>query len=1009
MAVAATAVAAFAAAGSPALAFPADSFDTIEISTAARFAAPGQNLDATQIFVAKLKNPSVSELGKSVNASVQRESLLAAQASAINAAKSAGVQVRSRYADAINGFAFAGSARQASALSKSGLFSEIFRTSTYAPDNAVSDVQTGAAATWESTGFTGKGIKIAVIDSGVDYYHAMFCGAGLAAYNADNNTIIEDGTFPTSKVVGGYDFVGDAYDARYPTDATKAAVADPDPRDCSVFNGAAATAGGHGSHVAGTAAGQGVNQDGTTFTGPYTAASIAGLKIGPGSAPEASLLAYRVFGCNGSVGSDIIVAAINRAVADGAKVINMSLGSSFGSASGSEQTAVTNAFKAGVVSAISAGNSGSNPYITGAPGATPAALTVAAISKNNAPGSVDVVPSSGSSLIGTTPGGTGAVPANGLVVYSAHLANATNKLGCTNATLQDGSGNSLVTGKLVAIQRGTCTFATKEAVANANGAAGVVLVNNTTGALSPAWATSLPVLVSTFSSGTGTTQLSTLYAMNGKTVTFNGYNFGKAADFTSSGPRIGDAGFKPDVAAPGVSIRSTAVGTGTGYADFSGTSMASPHTAGSVALVRQAKPTWTSLQAKAAIVNNASRDSALIAHNTVLTGNGIVQSNKAIANGLIVYPTTALQNGDTSLAFGVREENSVSVTRAITIDNQTGAATTVTLSAAFDTAVTGPAVAFSKNNFSIAKGGTAQVNVTYSVPQSFMSATAAATRAINALFGRISVSHTGNGSEYASTIPFSSVNYGRSAINVRRSGDTLTTTNTGIRSGNADVYDWVLSDGKDTANGVDLKSIGIQSYPDAAIWGSGSGKSYVFAVNTWNQIYTPANMEIDIYLDTTGDGNADFVVFTYDSGAMSTGSFNGQVGVYVLNLATNAYVNSVAAILFRPYNTSTLEFVVKASGLGLDGTAGKKLVSVTQAATFPWDGDQDDAVGTGTVNAWDPQRNVGQWLTAAAGATATDATLTKRALNAGEKATLGWVAVVSDNRIGLQSLTIPGL
>ena len=1009
MAVAAAAVAAFAAAGSPALAIPPSQPDLLEISAAVRLAAPGQNLDAKQVFVAQLKNPSVSELGKSVNASVQRANLLAAQGSAVNAAKGAGVEVRSRYADAINGFSFVGSARQAAALKNSGLFSTIYRTSIYSMDNTASDNQTGASATWENLKFTGKGMKIAIIDSGIDYYHTMFGGAGVDAYNADDNTIIEEGSFPTAKVIGGYDFVGDGYDAR---DAAKIAVPDPDPRDCSYFNGAAASAGGHGSHVAGTAAGYGVNQDGTTYSGPYTAAAVAGLKIGPGSAPEASLLAYRVFGCNGSVNSDIIVAAINRAVADGANVINMSLGSSFGSASGAEQTAVNNAFKAGVVSTISAGNSGANPYITGAPGATPSALTVAALNKNTSPGNVNIVPSSGNAVNATTPGGTGAVPADGITVYSAHLSNATKKLGCTAADLQDGSGNSLVTGKLVPIVRGTCTFVTKEASAFANGAAGVVLVNNTTGTLSPAWNGTVPVLVYTYASGTNTAAVNNLIAMNGKTVTFTKYNYGKAADFTSSGPRVGDAGFKPDVAAPGVSIRSTAVGTGTGYADFSGTSMAAPHTAGSVALVRQAHPTWTALQAKAAMVNNATRDSSKIAQNTILTGNGVIQSPAAISNGLLVYPTTALKDGDTSLAFGVREDNSVSVTRAITVDNQTGAATTVTLSATFDTAVAGPAMAFSKNNFTIAKGGTAQVNVTYTAPRDFMAATLMATGArVNALFGQISVAHTGNGAEFASTMPFSSVNYGRSAINLRRSGSTLTATNTGIRTGYADVYDWVLADAKDTADGVDIKSIGIQTYDDVALWGTGTGKSYVFSINTWNQIYTPANMEFDIYLDTTGDGTPDYIAFTYDSGAMTTGSFNGQVGAYLYNLATGSTVANAAATTssWRPYNSSTLQFAVQGLPMGLNGTAGKSLLSVVAAVSYPWEGTEDEAYGTGTINAWNPQRTVGQWMPTTAGATSTDSTLTSRKLSAGEKATLGWVATVKDNRIGQQSLTIAGL
>ncbi|HYH84774.1 MAG TPA: post-COAP-1 domain-containing protein [Pyrinomonadaceae bacterium] len=111
-------------------------------------------------------------------------------------------------------------------------------------------------------------LKIGIIDTGIDYTHADFGGPGTsAAYTSNNRAIIEPGTFPTAKVVGGMDFAGDAYTG------ANAPIPDPDPLDCT----------NHGTHVAGSAAGLSVNVDGTTYTGPYDGTTpFTSLSIGPG-------------------------------------------------------------------------------------------------------------------------------------------------------------------------------------------------------------------------------------------------------------------------------------------------------------------------------------------------------------------------------------------------------------------------------------------------------------------------------------------------------------------------------------------------------------------------------------------------------------------------------------------------------------------------------------------------------------------------------------------------------
>ena len=160
------------------------------------------------------------------------------------------------------------------------------------------------------------------------------------------------------KVKGGTDLVGDSYNAD-PTSADFQPVPHPDPNplDCN----------GHGTHVAGTAAGFGVLANGNTYTGPYNDTTVSGNSwlVGPGVAPKADLYSVRVFGCEGS--TDVTVDAIEWAVDHDMDVINMSLGSPFGSADEPSAVAATNAAKDGVIVVASAGNNGQNPYLSGSP------------------------------------------------------------------------------------------------------------------------------------------------------------------------------------------------------------------------------------------------------------------------------------------------------------------------------------------------------------------------------------------------------------------------------------------------------------------------------------------------------------------------------------------------------------------------------------------------------------------------------------------------------------------
>jgi len=289
----------------------------------------------------------------------------------------------------------------------------------------------GAPTAWGSaSNLTGAGVKVAVIDTGVDYTHADFGGPGTAAaWNAAKaaSTAPADPSLfgPLApKVKGGWDFSGDAYDAGV---AGSLPQPDSNPLDCN----------GHGSHTSGTAVGFGVLSNGTTrYPGPYNASTITGHSwiVGPGVAPNADLYMYRVFGCAGS--SDLVILAINRAVAEHVDVISMSLGSVFGTAdqNNPEAMAVNNAVAAGVTVVASAGNSGQNAYLVGDPSTANHALSVAA-----SDGSVPTYPAASFAIAGggslTAINANGATFADGLAAPVKVLRDAAGgvSLGCDPA------------------------------------------------------------------------------------------------------------------------------------------------------------------------------------------------------------------------------------------------------------------------------------------------------------------------------------------------------------------------------------------------------------------------------------------------------------------------------------------------------------------------------------------------------------------------------------------------
>lgn len=290
-------------------------------------------------------------------------SLLRQREPVLEAARAAGAVVTHRYGRLVSGFSArmeAGEAEMVAGLPGVASVEPAAVVRMYAgtgEDRAAASSRVGGKVSG------GRGIRVAVIDSGVDYTHAAFGGKGTrAAYDRNDPDRIERGSFPTSKVIGGYDFVGDDYAVTDWSTSNDVPEPDPDPLDRQ----------GHGTHVASICCGKRSGE------------------VKPGIAPKAKILAYKVW-AHGDSTADVLVAAFERAVdpngdgsfADKPHVINFSGGVNFGTEGAAESVAAQRAVDLGVVVVAAAGNAGNEiaggrAYRVGAPATAPGVIAVAA-------------------------------------------------------------------------------------------------------------------------------------------------------------------------------------------------------------------------------------------------------------------------------------------------------------------------------------------------------------------------------------------------------------------------------------------------------------------------------------------------------------------------------------------------------------------------------------------------------------------------------------------------------
>jgi subtilisin family serine protease len=532
----------------------------------------------------------------------------AAQAKAIAQLRTAIPEARvgQRYRVLLDGFAVSVPVKQLPKLARLGFVTSLYPSISYSAtmDRGPSVIQ---ADTLEAaTGSRGDGVKIAVVDTGVDW-RSPFLNADGYTYPAGFPKGDTSKTSP--KVIVARNFPAPTTD--------KAGLQAFDPTEP------------HGTHVSGIAAGDA----GTTAPAGSDHPATANLS---GVAPRAYIGNYRVFNVPTPIGhianTPQIVAAFEQAVIDGMDVINFSGGGAqTDPVNDAMYETVRNVAAAGVVPVIAAGNDREDFGMgtAGSPGTAPEAISVAAVSNRHvfapaltvmgAPPQLQAIPiqSAGGAKF---PAGWGTLDQT--IVDISTIVGTDGKpvdpYLCGSASSPNGGTGTLpagsLTGSIALALRGRCTFVSKEARAKKAGATGLILIDNRFGE-----ANGIPIRLSigagmisdldgqqlrAFLSGTGGRAKIRVPADIREIETERS---GIITSFSSAGPTNFGHELKPDVSAPGLEVLSSTppATTGSTFSVFAGTSMATPHIAGAAALLVQRHPLWTAANVKSALMSTA--------------------------------------------------------------------------------------------------------------------------------------------------------------------------------------------------------------------------------------------------------------------------------------------------------------------------------------------------------------------------------------------------------------------
>ncbi|HEY1342764.1 MAG TPA: S8 family serine peptidase, partial [Bryobacteraceae bacterium] len=554
------------------------------------------------------------------------------------------------------------------------------------PDMNRANQLIGSPAAWTALGGqanAGQGIKIGIIDSGIDNTHPAFSDAGYAApsgFPKCSGFTEPCANFTNNKVIVARSYVRQS-------SGTNPATSRPDdfsPRDHD----------GHGSAVASVAAG-GTASGTVSFTGV---------------APRAYLGSYKVYGSpfvNDYFTEDSLIKAVEDAVNDGMDVINFSshivpisgpldTGAKCGQPAGTPCDALATAFENAAqktVITVSAGNNGEDGFnyptfnSIGSPANAPSVIAVGASTNSHFfTQSVTVNDSgapSGLKNMVALPGDDQFAPLGAL---SAPVVDITAVGGDTYGCDPAPPAGSL-TGAFALIQRGPqtgtpCFFSDKVSNALDAGAVGVILYNYD--ASTPPFPGNLNgfgVPVGMLTNANGLALKDYLGSHPGAVVTIDpaGLEVDDPADaniflgFSSMGPNLGDAAMKPEVVAVGFDMYMAAENVDplggqfsvTRYAVAGGTSFSAPLVAGAAALVKQKHPTWTPAQIKSALVNTATQDATQDDGGDTISiqyqGGGKINAGSAVNATVLANPPT--------VSFGVLTADPSNLGKQVTITN----------------------------------------------------------------------------------------------------------------------------------------------------------------------------------------------------------------------------------------------------------------------------------------------------------------------------------------------------
>lgn len=485
----------------------------------------------------------------------------------------------------------------------------------------------------------GSGIKIAIIDSGIDSTGPGFQDTSLtvpATYPRVNNDT--DTAYTNNKIIVARSYVN-LLPYRDPDSSARDHV-------------------GHGTALAMVAAG--VRNDGPLAT-------ITGV------APKAFLGNYKVFGTpgyNDSASDDAILKAIDDAVSDGMDVINLSLGSDLSPrlSDDLDVQAVERASKAGVIMVVAAGNSGPDLNTISSPASAPSAIAVGATTSDRTFASSVSVAGLPAFIAISGDGVTPSAP------VSAPLADVAT-LDISGLACSALPANSLKN-YIALILRGTCPFQIKlNNAQNAGAMAAIVYaaqdspqaIHMSVGTatlpaemIGNADGVAIKQSLAGSPSSTGTLQ----FALSAVPITPNAIT-----DFSAAGPNV-DVSIKPDLMAVGADIyvaTQTLDSNGdmydpSGYILVDGTSFSTPLVAGAAALIKSARPGLTVDQYRSLLINTAAAIQPASGQTLSVqqTGGGLLDAAAALHSTVTAYPT--------SLSFGAGTSDA-QVSRSIKITN----------------------------------------------------------------------------------------------------------------------------------------------------------------------------------------------------------------------------------------------------------------------------------------------------------------------------------------------------